>query len=118
MPSLRAQLAHWLVYYKFYATRHATESQLLSNIQDSYTSEDVAKPAPSDVEGNEKLEVIRETKELAAGQEWTVDHISNKDGPESSKVLVYWHGGAFIRGVSPSSLPIFTTTHLTCVFPK
>ncbi|KAG7531348.1 hypothetical protein FFLO_04409 [Filobasidium floriforme] len=106
MPSLRAQLAHWFIWYKFYTGRHQTESELLEDIRTSYVEQDVPLDPPAEIATSDEFEVVREEKELAAGQRWKIDHIhvskkkKNVD-VESDKVIVYWHGGAFIRKAMP-----------------
>lgn len=113
MPSLRAQLAHWLVWYKFYNPRRQSESELLEDIRTSYAQQDVALPPPEDIEKGGKFEVVREEKRLPAGQTWKIDHVSKKNGAGSDKVLVYWHGGAFIRKVRSRFLDLFLNLQLT-----
>jgi hypothetical protein len=104
MPSLRAQLAHWFIWYKFYTGRHQTESELLEGIRTSYVEQDIPLDPPAEIATSDEFEVVREEKELVAGQRWKIDHIhvskkkKNVD-VESDKVIVYWHGGAFIRKV-------------------
>lgn len=103
MPSLRAQLAHWFIWYKFYTGRHQTESELLEDIRTSYVEQDVPLDPPAEIATSDDFEVVREEKELVAGQRWKIDHVSKKNvDVESDKVIVYWHGGAFIRKVNPS----------------
>lgn len=101
MPSLRAQLAHWFIWYKFYTGRHQSESDLLESIRTSYVEQDVPLDPPAGIATSDEFEVVREEKELVAGQRWKIDHVSKKNVDiESDKVIVYWHGGAFIRKVS------------------
>jgi hypothetical protein len=103
MPSLRAQLAHWLIWYKFYTGRHQSEADLLEGIRTSHVEQDVPLDPPTEIATSDDFEVVREEKELVAGQRWKIDHVhvSKKNvDVESDKVIVYWHGGAFIRKVS------------------
>jgi hypothetical protein len=103
MPSLRAQLAHWFIWYKFYTGRHQSESDLLEDIRTSYVEQDVPLDPPAEIATSDDFEVVREEKDFVAGQRWKIDHVSKKNvDVESDKVIVYWHGGAFIRKVSPS----------------
>lgn len=116
MPSLRAQLAHWFIWYKFYTGRHQTESEFLEGIRTSYVEQDVPLDPPTEIATSDDFEVVREEKELVAGQRWKIDHVSKKNvDVESDKVIVYWHGGAFIRKVSPSPDLNPTATYILTV---
>jgi acetyl esterase/lipase len=71
---------------------------LQNNVKKTYKSENSPQVLPSNFASNPKLSVKKEI--LDSEQNWEVFHVKPKTGKETKKVVVYWHGGAFIRGVS------------------
>ncbi|KAI5455193.1 hypothetical protein NCC49_000010 [Naganishia albida] len=84
MPSLRANLAFYAVQYKFSHRKHATPQQILDDVRDTWRQENAPEVVPTSDE------------EVFAGAQ--VFHVRPRgERVETGKVVVYWHGGAFIR---------------------
>jgi len=96
--SFAGWITHWIIYFRFFLANRATVKMLQNNVKKTYTSENAFQVLPSNITSNTKLSVKREL--LKSEQTWEVFHVRPKGGRETKKVVVYWHGGAFIRGVS------------------
>jgi acetyl esterase/lipase len=97
--SFAGWLTHWIIYFRFFLANRATVKQLQNNVQKTYESENAPEVLPSKITSNTALSIKREV--LEAQQKWELFHVRPKTGQEKKKVVVYWHGGAFFKRVSP-----------------
>ena len=71
------------------------------NVDTDTILNDTAEDLPHEVVHSDSVDAVREVSKLAGGQEWKVDHYAVKGGNgDGRKVIVYWHGGAFVNRVS------------------
>jgi len=96
--SFAGWLTHWIIYFRFFLANRATVKQLENNTRKTFAAENASQVLPSNIASSPKLSVKREI--LDSLQRWELFHVRPKTGKETKKVVVYWHGGAFIRGVS------------------
>jgi acetyl esterase/lipase len=74
---------------------------VLRNTKNNWRTHNAPTVLPVSLTSDDKVKVEKEDLELAAKQKWEVHHISPSAGTQASnKVIVYFHGGAFIRPVS------------------
>jgi acetyl esterase/lipase len=96
--SFAGWLTHWIIYFRFFLANRATIKQIENNTRKTFATENAPQVLPSNITSSPKLSVKRET--LESEQKWEVFHVKPKTGKETKKVVVYWHGGAFVKGVS------------------
>jgi acetyl esterase/lipase len=102
MPvSSAAWYVHWIIYFKFFLANRAPLWLLERNARKSFGPENSPEVLPSAITTNDKISVEREV--FSAGQEWEVFHVAPTGDEREKKVVVYWHGGAFIKRVRPLS---------------
>ncbi|KAJ9093700.1 hypothetical protein QFC21_006296 [Naganishia friedmannii] len=90
MPSLRARLASAVVAWKFSERKNASVDGILDDIRSTWEKENDDEVVPT-----KTAEVFTAQQ---SGKTWQVYHIRPRNGPvEVGKVVVYFHGGAFIR---------------------
>ena len=76
---------------------------MIANVDKNTVLNDTPEDLPSEVVQSDSVDAVRESSKLAGGQEWKVDHYASQVGRgDDHKVIVYWHGGAFVNRVSPT----------------
>lgn len=103
MPSIRAYLTTGVITTMYYRRKHSTEEQLLLDVQRDWKSEYAKEVVPKKVQAASDIEVKEESHrgEGQGGQTWKVFHCNPTSAKgQNDKVVVYWHGGAFINAVS------------------
>ena len=113
--SFAGWITHWIIYFRFFLANRATVKQIENNTRKTFESENSPQVLPSNITSNPKLSIKREI--LESQQRWELFHVKPKTGKETKKVVVYWHGGAFIKGVS-SSLSAEKVSLTTQTSPK
>jgi acetyl esterase/lipase len=99
MPvSWAAWTTHWYIYFWQFLANRASVGQLEAHVRKSFESENTPEVLSEKITSNTNISVKREV--LEAGQEWEVFHVSPKSSESRKRVVIYWHGGAFIRRVS------------------
>jgi acetyl esterase/lipase len=74
---------------------------MIVNVDKNTVLNDTPEDIPDEVVRSDSVDAVREVSKLAGGQEWKVDHYAVKGGRgDDNKVIVYWHGGAFVNRVS------------------
>lgn len=114
MPSFRAYLTSWVVWLMFYRRKYSTEEQLLITVQKNWRSEYAQEVVPKWVAASSAIEVSDEkyVGKGQGGQTWKVFHCAPSSDAKTDKIVVYWHGGAFINAVS-LDLPLYWSSSLT-----
>ena len=106
MPSIAASAASWVIWWRYRTSRNQSSSEMIVNVDKNTVLNDTPEDLPSEVVQSESVDAVRESSKLAGGQEWKVDHYTVQSGQgDGHKVIVYWHGGAFVNRVS--STPSF-----------
>lgn len=100
MVSFKAQFIHWYIYFWQFLANRASIKQLQNNVQQTFKAESSPAVLPDAITSNTGISITKEI--FKSEQEWEVFHVKPKHGEGRKKVVVYWHGGAFIRGVSES----------------
>jgi acetyl esterase/lipase len=98
MVSFKAQFIHWYIYFWQYLANRASIKQIQDNVQKTFKTENQPVVLPASIPSNTGISVTKEIFE--SDQEWEVFHVKPRGGEGRKKVVIYWHGGAFIRGVS------------------
>lgn len=120
MPSFRAYLTSWMVWGYYYRRKHATEQELLLSVRDNWKGKFAEEVVPPYISSATETIAVSEEKfkgDGKGGQEWKVFHCAVPSGRgevgAADKVVIYWHGGAFIHAVSRSLPYKSTRTRLT-----
>lgn len=105
MPSFRAYLTSWAVWGLYYRRKRSSEHQLLIDVRDQWKSEYKQEVVPRFIAAATGTISVTEEQfkgDGKGGQEWKVFHcaVPAEAGAAGDKVVVYWHGGAFINAVS------------------
>lgn len=98
--SFKAQFIHWYIYFWQFLANRASIKQIQNNVQQTFNAENKPVVPPGAISSHTGIAVTKET--FQSNQKWEVFHVKPKSTEGRKKVIVYWHGGAFIRGVSYS----------------
>jgi acetyl esterase/lipase len=112
MPSTRAYLTSWIVWALYYRRKRASEEQLLAGLRDRWRGEFDKEVIPPFIHAASNTIDVKEEvfqSEEPNRQKWKVFHCAippDSDVVEGDKVVIYWHGGAFMNGVSTAELQV------------
>jgi acetyl esterase/lipase len=110
MVSWTAYFKSWSIWAKYYLVRRSSKRQVLKFVASGWKGQYAREVIQGDMKAALGAGTVKVDEEYfqgkgQAGQKWKVFHCApggtRQDGA-GEKVVIYWHGGAFILGVSIS----------------
>lgn len=95
-------MTSWVLYFTYYRRKRSTAEQIMEQVAIGWKTQYEAEAVPANIKAAESEIAVKEESfkgKGEAGQTWKVFHCSSPKGHSTEKVVIYWHGGAFIISV-------------------
>lgn len=100
-------MTSWVLWALYYQRKHSTAHQIMERVAETWKSQYAKEAIPLTAKAAiaaRELSISEERFEGkgTGGQKWKVFHCALPESAKKGgdKVVIYWHGGAFINGVS------------------